>query len=151
MQRSPTKSSYLLSTIQALAVALLCGLGQIANAESFNYISAAELKQRLESPDKPLIVDIQPKSAHDAHHLPGAIATDAFPAKSDADRAKLAPAIARILASRDDVVIVCPGGGPPSKNAYTYLKEQGVPGSRMRILEKGQNGWPYSDLVRTGP
>jgi thiosulfate/3-mercaptopyruvate sulfurtransferase len=130
---------------------LLCGVTQAVDAESFNYISAMDLKQQLESPNKPMLVDIQVKTEFEEHHLPGAISTYAFPAKSDAERAKLTPVVAKILASKEDVVIMCPGGGQASKNAYAYLKEQGVPESRIRILEKGQNGWPYSDLVRKGP
>lgn len=37
--------------------------------------------------------------------------------------------------------------GAGAENAYSYLKEQGVPEKRMRILEKGQNGWPYPEML----
>lgn len=150
MQRKTSKPSSLHRGIQLLALVVLFGITQLTAAdESFNYISAPELKQKLESPNKPFLLDIQSKSDFEQHHLADAVATYAFPAKSDADRAKLMPAVTRILASQDDVVIVCPSG-QASKNAYTYLKEQGVAESRMRILEKGQRGWPYSELVRKG-
>jgi len=44
-------------------------------------------------------------------------------------------------------VIVCPAGGGGARNTYDFLKSQGVPESRMRILEKGQKGWPYAEMV----
>lgn len=119
-------------------------------AQSQNMITPADLKKRLESGDKPMLVDIQPEADFAKHHLPGAMATFAYPAKSDDERAKLKPALARILASKDDVVIVCPAGGGGAKNTYEFLKSQGVPESRLRILEKGQRGWPYPELVKQG-
>ena len=66
--------------------------------------------------------------------LPGAVPTYAYPAKTDEERAKLRPAVSRILSSKEDVVIVCPGGGSGAKNTYDFLKAQGVPEDRMRIL-----------------
>ena len=120
-------------------------------AQAFNYISPAELKKRLESGDKPLLLDIQVEPEYAKHHLPGALPTYAYPAKTEEERAKLKPALSKILASKEEIVIVCPGGGSGAKNTYDFLKSQGVAESRMRILEKGQNGWPYQELVKTGP
>ena len=57
------------------------------------------------------------------------------------------PTVRQILAGKDDVVIVCPAGGGGARNTYEFLKSQGVPESRMRILEKGQKGWPYAEMV----
>jgi len=62
MQRGLIRSSCLFSGLQALAVVLLCGVTQVVDAESFNYISAMDLKQQLESPNKPMLVDIQVKT-----------------------------------------------------------------------------------------
>lgn len=129
------------------AVVLLC-VAPWVSAQSYNYITPAELKQRLESPDKPYLVDIQVEKEYAEHHLPGSVPTFAYPAKSDDERAKLKPVVAKILASNQDVVIVCPAGGQGAKNTWSYLKEQGVPENRMRILEKGQRGWPYPEMVR---
>jgi thiosulfate/3-mercaptopyruvate sulfurtransferase len=120
-------------------------------AQAFNYISPADLKKRLESGDKLLLLDIQVEPEYAKHHLPGALPTYAYPAKTDEERAKLKPALSKILASKEEVVIVCPGGGSGAKNAFDFLRSQGVPESRMRILEKGQNGWPYQELVKQGP
>jgi thiosulfate/3-mercaptopyruvate sulfurtransferase len=129
-----------------LSLTLLLTAGW-AGAQTFNMISPADLKKRLESGDKPMLLDIQVEADYAKHHLPGAVPTYAYPAKSDEERARLKPAIGKILASKDDVVIVCPAGGGGARNTYDFLKSQGVPESRMRILEKGQKGWPYAEMV----
>lgn len=129
-----------------LSLTLLLGAGW-AGAQTFNMISPAELKKRLESADKPMLLDIQVEADFARHHLPGALPTYAYPATSDEERARLKPAIGRILAGKEDVVIVCPAGGGGARNTYDFLKSQGVPESRMRILEKGQKGWPYAAMV----
>jgi rhodanese-related sulfurtransferase len=118
-------------------------------AESFNYMTPAELKQRLESGNPPFMVDIQVEKEYARHHLPGTFPTYAYPARSEEEREKLKPAVGQILATKQDVVIICPAGGQGAKNAYRFLKEQGVPESRMRILEKGQGGWPYPEMLST--
>lgn len=132
-----------------MAVALLAA-SPLALAQSFNTIAPAELKKRLDAGDKPLLLDIQVEQDFARHHIAGAQPTFAYPAKSDAERAKLKPMVERILSSQDDVVIVCPAGGGGARNTYDFLKSQGVPESRMRILEKGQKGWPYPELVKQG-
>ena len=132
---------------RVLATAALLVAMPLALAQSYNYISPAELKQRLESSDKPMLLDIQVEKDYVQHHLPGAVPTYAYPAKTDDERAKLKPAVSRILSSKEEVVIVCPAGGSGAKNTYDFLKAQGVPESRIRILEKGQKGWPYPELV----
>ena len=131
-----------------ICVALILAFAaQWASADSFNYISPADLKKELEAGAKPMLVDIQVEKEYAKHHLPNTLATYAYPAKSDAERARIKPFVERILASNKEVVIVCPGGGAGAENAYSYLKEQGVPEKRMRILEKGQNGWPYPEML----
>lgn len=134
-----------------LLALLACGLAPgLTWAQAMNTISPADLKKRLEAGDKPLLLDIQPEADFSKHHLPGATPTYAYPAKSAEDQAKLKPTLNRILAGKEDVVIVCPAGGGGAKNTYEFLKSQGVPESRMRILEKGQRGWPYAELVQQG-
>jgi rhodanese-related sulfurtransferase len=135
------------SAVQALVSLGLLSAARRAAAQSFNTITPADLKKRLESADKPLLLDIQPEADYARHHLPGAVATHAYPAKSDEERARLKPILGQILAGKDDVVIVCPAGGGGARNTYDFLKSQGVPESRLRILEKGQKGWPYPELV----
>lgn len=122
----------------------------LAIAQQYNYIAPTELKQQLEAGSKPILLDIQVEADYAKHHLPNALPTYAYPAKTDAEKAKLQPTVSRIMASKEDVIIVCPGGGSGAKNTVDYLKAQGVPESRMKILEKGQKGWPFPELVTTG-
>lgn len=131
----------------ALTLALATPL---ALAQSYNYIAPTELKQTLEAGGKPILLDIQVEDDYTKHHLPNAVPTYAYPAKTDAERAKLQPTVSRIMASKEDVIVVCPGGGSGAKNTVDYLKAQGVPESRIKILEKGQKGWPFPELVKTG-
>ena len=144
MQDSPFSTKKALTILSAL---VFCSAPQCVFAQSFNYISPVELKQRLESASIPFLLDIQVEKDYAQHHLRGTVATYAYPAKSEDERAKLRPAIQKILATNQEVVIICPAGGQGAKNAYTYLKEQGVPENRMRILEKGQRGWPYPEML----
>lgn len=133
------------------ATALTLALAMpLAIAQQYNYIAPTELKQQLQSGAKPILLDIQVEADYAKHHLPGAVPTYAYPAKTDAERAKLQPTVSQIMASKEDVIIVCPGGGSGAKNTVDYLKAQGVPESRMKILEKGQKGWPFPELVTTG-
>lgn len=130
------------------AALVLTTAAPLALAQSYGYITPQELKQRLEGGNKPMLLDIQVEKDFAEHHLPGAVATYAYPAKSAEERAKLKPTLAKILASKDDVVIVCPGGRSGAENTWAFLKENGVAESRMKILEKGQKGWPFSELVQ---
>jgi len=133
------------------ATALTLALAMpLAIAQQYNYIAPTELKQKLEAGSKPILLDIQVEDDYAKHHLPNAVPTYAYPAKTDAEKAKLQPTVSRIMASKEDVIIVCPGGGSGAKNTVDYLKAQGVPESRMKILEKGQKGWPFPELVTTG-
>ncbi len=141
-------SSYVGLKAMKTSLALILMLAaQGVFAQSFNYITPADLKQRLQSAEQPFLLDIQVEKEYVQHHLPGAVPTYAYPVKSDGERAALKPAVANILATNKDVVIICPGGGQGAKNAFTFLKKQGVPQKRMRILEKGQRGWPYPELL----
>lgn len=144
MNRHPLAAGRL-SRLAAAAALMIAA--PLAFAQSYNYISPSDFKQRLESGNKPLVVDIQVESDFAKHHVPGAVPTYAYPAKTDAERDKLKPMISKIMSTQDDVVIVCPGGATGAKNTIDYLKSQGVPEKRLLILEKGQRGWPYPELT----
>ena len=133
--------------VRVLCVAALAGVAPAVLAQSYNYVSPADLKQSLEAGEKPFLLDIQVEQDFARHHLPGAMPTYAYPAKSEQETAKLKPAIDKILAGNKDVVIICPGGGQGAKNAYNFLTQQGVAEKRIRILENGQGGWPYPELL----
>ena len=132
-----------------LAAALtLCAI--TALAADYRYVKQETFKQWLETGHKTIIVDIQVPAEYAKRHFRGAVETNAYPVKSDEEKKRLDATLARINASADDIVIVCPRGGGGAKNTYDYLKSKGVAENRLHILEKGMEGWPYPELCATG-
>jgi len=113
----------------------------------FKYYSADQLKQAIENKTPLKIVDIQVEDEFKAHHLQGVIPTYAYPVKTDEDKAKLAKVVPELKDSQNPIVVICPKGGSGAKNTIQYLADQGIEESRLFILEKGQAGWPYADLL----
>lgn len=139
-------------SLRTLASSLvLCFAAHAATAESFSYVTAQELKARMDTGHAPIIVDVQSERDFGRGHLPEAIATKAFPVSTPAQRERLKPALAQILASTKDVVIVCPAGADAAESAYKFFKEQGVPEQRLAILKGGQSKYPYFNVVRDKP
>lgn len=126
--------------ILLLGVALL--LSTSALAGDYQYISAADLQQQLASQQAGVLLDIQVENEYAEHHIPGAVATYAYPVKSAADRSKLEPLLAQVKNGAEPIVIICPRGGGGAKRTYDYLKEQGVAEPRLKILSGGQARWP---------
>ena len=60
-----------------------------AMARDYQYISAAELQKRIETNKQGLLLDIQVEDEFSEHHIESAVATHAFPVKSDQDKQKL--------------------------------------------------------------
>ncbi|MFO7982535.1 MAG: rhodanese-like domain-containing protein [Desulfuromonadales bacterium] len=118
-----------------------------APALATQYISAAEVKQMIEENKAMVLVDIQPEEEFNRHHIVGAVPTYAFPAKSKADRLKLAPLAKKLRDTDETIVVVCPRGGGGAKNTYSYLLESGIAEGRLFILTQGQAGWPYPELL----
>ncbi len=116
-------------------------------AKNYDYISPADLKAKIESGAPLLLVDIQAAKEFAQHHIKGALATYAYPVKSDEDRARLAPVLERAQTGAEPIVIVCPRGAGGAKRAYDFLQESGVATERLNILEGGQQGWPYPELL----
>jgi rhodanese-related sulfurtransferase len=131
-----------------LVSALLLAHASLAGAA--NYITADELKELIQQKKEVVIVDIQPAGEFEQHFLPGSIETNAFPAKSRAEKQFLNKALPDINASAAPVVIVCPRGGSGAKNSYEYLQTQGVPENRLMILKGGIAGWPHQELTQHG-
>ncbi len=115
-------------------------------AGSYQYIQPTQLKLKLAGPPLQLL-DIQVEQEFNQQHIQGALATYAYPVKSASDRTKLDATIAQLQQTEDAVVIICPGGGGGAKRAHDYLLEQGIAKERLFILEKGQQGWPYPELL----
>ncbi len=121
-----------------------------ALASDYNYISPEKTKTWIETKTPVTIVDIQVEEEFESHHLPGSIATYAFPVKSDAEKARLNDTVAVSIAKGAPVIVVCPRGGGGAKRCYDYMKSQNVPEDKLLILKGGIAGWPYKDLLESG-
>ena len=126
--------------IAALTVLLLPVTGW---ATDYNFISQDAMRTKLDKQDTVAIVDICPVDQFAKAHLPGSIETNAYPVKTDEDRAKLHPTLPKLQASAENIVIICPAGRGGAKRTYDYYVVNGIEESRLFILEKGMNGWPY--------
>ncbi len=115
-----------------------------------NMVKPDVFKQWLENKKLLIIFDIQPADEFAKHHFEGSIETNAFPAKTDEEKARLNKAIDKIKASKEDVVIVCPRGRSGAMNTYEYLKSKGIDEKRLYILEGGIAGWPYKEMLKKG-
>ncbi len=129
------------------AISLICLLNAAFIFEQFNYLETNQFKQWLENNKPMIIVDIQVKDEFTAHHFPGSLETNAYPVKTDAQRAQLDVAVKSFKDTANNVVVVCPRGGGGAKRTYSYMKSQGVPEEKLTILRGGVEKWPYSDLL----
>lgn len=134
-------------TLFLVTVAIFTLIAGPAWSGSYQYLSAAEIKANLSQQVPMYLVDIQVEEEFNQHHLTGAIATYAYPVKSDNDRAKLDATLSTLKNSNAAVVIVCPRGGGGAKRAYEQLQTRGIASERLYILEKGQQGWPHPELL----
>lgn len=119
-------------------------------AGGYSYMSADAVKEKIDAGERLVLIDIQVEEEYAAHHLPGALATYAYPVKSEGDREKLAAVLSMIRAGSDPVVIVCPRGGGGARRTYDFLREEGIAEARLNILEKGQQGWPHEKMTESG-
>lgn len=119
-----------------------------AQDSPYNYLPAEALKVKLEKQESLNLVDIQVAKEFDDHHLPGALATYAYPVKSAEELGRLDALLPQLQANGDAVVIVCPRGEGGAKRTYDHLLAKGVAAERLFILEKGQEGWPYPELTK---
>lgn len=117
-----------------------------ALAGEYNYVSPEKTKTWILEKKNLNIVDIQVADEFKAAHLPGSLATYAYPVKSDEDRAKIDDAVRLSKENGYPVVIVCPRGKGGAKRCYDYMESKGVPTSQLLILEKGMQGWPYKNV-----
>ncbi len=136
------KKSLLISVLMFLS---LCSMPFAALA--YQYISPEDVKQGLKDNAAMTLVDIQVEKEFNQHHIDGAVATYAYPVKKDHERAQLESAISTLKENNDKVVVVCPRGGGGAKRAYDYMLKSGLPEERLFILTKGQDGWPYPEML----
>jgi thiosulfate/3-mercaptopyruvate sulfurtransferase len=134
-----------LLSILAVLVFVGCG-GKVEQKAQYNYISAEETAKLIrENPSKVVLVDIQEKDDFEEEHLKGAIETNAYPVKTDEERARLAELLPNI---KDDqkVVVICPRGGGGANRAYDFLLKSGVKKENLVTLTDGQYGWPRDEI-----
>ncbi len=93
-------------------------IGKVVKEKAYNYYTADHLKAAVENNQDLTIVDIQVADEYKAHHIKGSVETNAYPVKTDEEKALLQPLLETIQASDAPVVIVCPrGGGGAERNA----------------------------------
>lgn len=136
--------------VVVLVVMLLLGSAFAALAGNYRYVEPEQFKQWLESGKDMAIVDIQVPADFQKHHFKGALETNAFPVKTQEERQRLDKVLPLLTKSQNDVVVVCPRGGNGTKNAYDYLKKEGIDEKRLFILEDGMQDWPYKELTVSG-
>ncbi len=129
--------------IRLSIIFLVSGLAHAASATDYNFISAETLNHRINSESSMIIIDICPVEQFAEGHIKGSIETNAYPVKTEAEKARLAEYLSKIKASTDDVVIVCPKGAGGTKRTFDFYGDNGVEKGRLLILEKGRGGWPY--------
>lgn len=122
-----------------------CG-GKVKENPKYNYITADETAKLMrEDASKLVLVDIQEKPDFEEEHLKGALATYAYPVKTDAEKARLAELLPQIKPDQK-VVIVCPRGGGGADRAYDFYLEKGVKKDNLFTLKGGQYEWPRDKI-----
>jgi rhodanese-related sulfurtransferase len=136
--------------LKRIALSLALTLLAAGPALATNLITPANLKAMLDAKQEVILVDIQPVADFEKQRLPGSIETNAFPAKSDEEKARLNKTLPAINGSKAQVIVLCPRGKSGAKNSYDYLQSKGVPEVRLQILEGGIAGWPYREMFVKG-
>lgn len=122
-----------------------CG-GKVKENPKYNYITADETAKLMrEDASKLVLVDIQEKPDFEEEHLKGALATYAYPVKTDAEKARLAELLPQIKPDQK-VVIVCPRGGGGADRAYDFYLEKGLKKEQLFTLKGGQYEWPRDKI-----
>lgn len=116
---------------------------------SYQYKTADEVKEMVATKAPLILLDIVPKADYDKGHLPGSIATYAYPADTPELQEKLAEHTEKLKSASEPIIVVCPGGGTGAKNTIDYYVSEGVPADNLYILEGGAKGWPYAQMYVT--
>ena len=140
------KITQLLALPFVLLLLVGCGGGKVKENSKYNYITADETAKLMRADaSKLVIVDIQEKPDFTEEHLKGALATYAYPVKTDAEKARLAELLPQIKPDQK-VVIVCPRGGGGADRAYDFYLEKGVKKDNLFTLKGGQYEWPRDKI-----
>lgn len=138
----------LLTAFVLLLSVTMIGCGSNSDSGvSYQYYTAEELKEAIENDQPVFILDVQVEEEFEQHHIVGAVPTYAFPTETDEQKERVISLIPEMEATDAPVVIVCPRGGGGATRAIDALTEAGFPVERLFILEKGQQNWPYEELL----
>lgn len=113
---------------------------------TFNYYTAEQTKQAIENKEDIILLDIQVEDEWNQHHIQGAIPTHAYPVDTDEQKAKLDEVLSQ-LEGEQPIIIVCPGGKGGAQKTVAHLESKGIVAERLFILENGQKGWTYDELL----
>ncbi len=57
------------------------------------------------------------------------------------------PAVDAAKKAGTDVVVICPRGDGGANKCYTHLKAQGIPETKLFILEGGAAKWSHREML----
>jgi rhodanese-related sulfurtransferase len=86
--------------LKRIALSLAFTLLAAGPALAASFIAPAELQKMLAEKQKVILVDIQPAAEFEQQHLLGSIETNAFPAKTDEEKARPDKALPAINAGK---------------------------------------------------
>lgn len=139
------KITQFIAFILPFALFFGCG-GKVEPKAKYNYIDAETTAKLIrEDASKVVLIDIQEKPDFQEEHLKGAIATYAYPVKTDEEKARLSAVIEQIQPGQK-VVIICPRGGGGADRAYDFFLEKGLKKESLLTLKDGQYGWPRDKI-----
>jgi len=119
----------------------------VEEEKTYQYYTADQTKAAVENNEDIILLDIQVEDEWAAHHIKGAIPTHAYPVKTDEDTAKLDTVVSK-LEGDQPIIVICPGGKGGATRTVDYLSgSKGIAAERLFILENGQGGWPYDELL----
>lgn len=134
----------LILVLLTFMMAGIFGTAWAASADGYNYIAADELNTRLAAGTPMILIDICPVEQFAKGHIKGAVETNAYPVKTEEEKARLAERLPLLKASADEIIILCPRGGGGAKNTFDFYKANGIDENRLLILEKGMEKWPFA-------
>jgi hypothetical protein len=137
-----------LTLLLAVLALSACGSGSAeGDSAEPQYISAAQLKDRIENGDSLLFLDIQ--SADDAKHFTVGteqIAVKGEPLETEGQKQAVKGNEARLTGSAP-IILVTSDGGDAALTLRDMLVADGIKAERIMILEGGMAAWTYPDYI----
>ena len=121
----------------ALALVLLAALWSAGAraSDAARPIAAAELAERLEAGDAPVVLDVRSRNEYGRRHIPGAV---------NIPHDELAKRLGEVPAGPDEEIVVHCHSGKRAEMAEEVLGDAGY--TRVRDLEGHWKDWNASDL-----